>query len=101
MISSVWELSFKRRVDGVLIFVQVCVKLKVGVHTAYNLELFLLALSLQIDIMAELRRFKDVGFYVFLVDRRICQIGKFVMQLIWIIIITCESEVVLGVEPDF
>lgn len=101
MISSIWEFTFQRRVDGVLIFVQVRIKLKVGVHTAHNLELFLLTLSLQIDIVAELRSFKDIGFNVFLVDRRICQIGKLVMQLIWIIIVTGESEVVLGVEPDF
>lgn len=51
--------------------------------------------------MAELRGFKDIGFHVLLVDGRICQIGKFVMQLIWVIVVACESEVVLGVEPDF
>jgi hypothetical protein len=101
MVSSIWEFAFKGRVDGVLVLVQVCVKLKVGVHTANNLELFLLALRLQIDIVAELRSFKDIGLHIFLVDRGICQIGKFVMQLIWIIIITGEPEVVLGVEPDF
>lgn len=39
-------LLLKGRVDGVLIFVQVCFKLIVGVHIADNLELFLLALGL-------------------------------------------------------
>lgn len=85
--------SFPDQTGAVL--VEVGFKLVVGVHVAFYPHGHARLLGsrlvfIQVDLLPD----------VFLVDRRVREVGKLIVQLVWVVVLAREPQVVLGVEPN-